>query len=122
LFEDLSSALLRAAIEVHRELGPGLLESVYEQCLSLELAERGIAFQRQWPLTFFYRNQPFDCGYRIDFLIEDKIIVELKAIESLAPVHEAQLLTYLRLSRKQVGFLINFNAYRLMQGVRRFVL
>ncbi len=120
--EQITEQIIGAAIEVHRELGPGLLESAYEACLSHELVERGIAFKRQWPLPVAYKGQLIDCGYRIDLLVAEEVIVELKSVEVLSPVHEAQLLTYLRLSKKRVGLLINFNVKVLTNGIKRRVL
>jgi GxxExxY protein len=107
--EKLTEAIIGAAIEVHRVLGPGLMESVYEECLCHELSLRNISFKRQVPLPIKYKNVKLDCGYRLDIIAEDKVILELKAIESLLPIHESQLLTYLKISNKPIGFLINFN-------------
>ena len=109
------------AIEVHRALGPGLLESAYEECLCYELAQGGIPFLRQVPLPVRYKGVTLDCGYRMDLLIDDLVVVELKAVESLCPIHEAQLLTYLKLAEKSVGLLINFNVPVLKQGLKRIV-
>jgi GxxExxY protein len=120
--EELSSAVIGAAIEVHRELGPGLLESAYEACLGHELALRQIAFERQVPLPVSYKGVHLDCGYRLDLVVNGQLVVELKAVEHLEPIHEAQLLTYLRLSRKRVGLLINFNVALLKQGIVRRIL
>ena len=114
--------IIASAIEVHRALGPGLLESAYEACLVYELTQRGIHFQRQAPLPVVYKDVLIDCGYRLDLLVEQQIIVELKAIDRLAPIHDAQLLSYLKLSGRQVGLLINFNVRLLKQGIRRLVL
>ena len=122
LYEELSEQILGAAIEVHRQLGPGLLESTYEECLCHELQLRGIAFRRQVPLPVVYKGVKLDCGYRIDLIVEDKIIVELKAVADLPVVAEAQLLTYLRLSGKRVALLINFNSSVLKNGIIRRVL
>jgi GxxExxY protein len=107
---------------VHRQLGPGLLESAYEQCLCHELHLRGLAFQRQVELPIVYKGLKLDCGYRLDLIVENEVVVELKAIERLLPVHEAQLLTYLRLTGKRVGLLINFNVPLLTTGIIRRVL
>src|SRR5688572_25873432 len=117
----LSEALIGAAIEVHRETGSGLLESTYEQCLCRELSLREIRFEYQKPLPIMYKGMKLDCGYRIDILVEGVLIVEVKAIEKLLPIHEAQLLTYLRLSGCQVGLLINFNVEVLRLGIKRVV-
>ncbi len=121
VFGDLTDKILAAAIEVHRSLGPGLLESAYEECLCHELALRGLAFQRQVPLPVRYKGINLVCGYRLDLLVQDAVVVELKAMEKIVPVHEAQLLTYLRLSGKRVGLIINFGAPALKRGgiVRR---
>jgi len=122
LYEELSEQIIGAAIEVHRALGPGLLESAYKICLMQELTLRGIRFQSEVILPVRYKGIELDCGYRIDLLIEDKIILELKAVDALTKVHEAQLLTYLKLSGKRVGLLINFNSPVLRNSiVRRIV-
>ena len=113
--------IIGAAMGVHRELGPGLLESAYESCLAYELAERGLAVRRQVPLPVVYRTVHLDCGYRIDLVVEDKVIVEIKAVESLSPIHEAQLISYVKLSGCKVGLLINFNVLLLKDGIRRRV-
>ena len=120
--EQLSEAIIGAAIEVHRELGPGLLESAYEECLCHELTLRGLRFKRQVELPVVYKGIKLDCGYKIDLIVEDEIVLELKTVDKLAPVHEAQLLTYLRLSGKRVGLLINFNVPVLRQGIKRMAL
>ena len=118
---DISGKIIGAAIEVHRKLGPGLLESAYEECLCCEMALRGIKFERQVPLPLNYKGVDLDCGYRLDLLVEDKVIVELKSIEALEPIHDAQLLTYLRLRNAWLGLIINFNVIMLKDGVRRMV-
>src|SRR5690349_6046879 len=105
----LSEAVIGAAIEVHRSLGPGLLESTYEQCLCRELTLRGLSIECQKPLPVSYKGMKLDCGYRIDILVEGVLVIEIKAVEKLIPIHEAQLLTYLRLSDCKLGLLINFN-------------
>lgn len=120
--EELSAAVIGAAIEVHRELGPGLLESAYEECLCHELTLRKIPFARQVPLPVSYKGVQLDCGYRMDLLIAGQLVLELKSVERIEPIHEAQLLTYLRLSRCKVGLLINFNVPLLKQGNIRRVL
>ena len=117
----LSFNVIGAAIEVHKALGPGLLESVYESCLAKELFYRGIKFQRQLELPVYYKGEKLDCEYRIDLMIEDSLILELKSVEKILPIHEAQLLTYLRLSQKKVGLIINFNTPVLINGVKRIV-
>jgi GxxExxY protein len=115
----LSGAVIGACIEIHRELGPGLLESAYEECLAYELSRLGIRFERQPPLPVRYKEVLLDCGYRLDFVVENDLILELKAVVELQPVHEAQLLTYLKLGRKPLRLLINFNVPLLTKGVRR---
>ena len=114
--------VIGAAIEVHKALGPGLLESAYEECLSRELSHRGVPFERQVPLPVDYKGTRLDCGYRLDFLVAGAVIVEIKAIRAIEPIHEAQLLTYLRLGKCKVGLLINFNVPVLKDSVRRRVL
>lgn len=118
---DLAHAVIGAAIAVHRALGPGLLESVYEECLACELDARSIPFERQKPVPVVYRERKLDAGYRLDFLIAGRIVLEIKAIEAVAPIHEAIMLTYLRLSGCRLGFLINFHVPVLKEGIRRFV-
>jgi len=117
-----TEAIIGSAIEVHRALGPGLLESAYEECLCREMDLRRIPFERQRPLPVEYKGLRLDCGYRLDLLVSDRVVVEIKAVESLLPVHEAQLLTYLKLGGWKVGLLINFNVPVLKQGIRRRVL
>jgi GxxExxY protein len=121
-FDELSNKVLGCAIEVHRELGPGLLESTYEQRLAYELSRAKIPFKDQHELPVKYKDIRLDCGYRIDLLADDSLVVELKSIDQLLPIHEAQILTYMKLARIKVGLLINFNVTRLTKGVRRFVL
>ena len=116
LHEELTEKIVGAAIEVHRSLGPGLLESAYEECLCHELHLRGIAFERQLPLPVAYKGVNLDCGYRIDILVEDAVVLELKCVEHVLPVHEAQLLTYLKLSAKRVGLILNFHVAVLARG------
>jgi GxxExxY protein len=118
----LTEAVIGAAIEVHRHLGPGLLESAYEQCLCRELSLRGIPFECQRQLPVSYKGMLLDCGYRIDLLIDGQLVVEIKAVEKLQPIHEAQVLTYLRLGPWQVGLLMNFNVEVLRLGIKRLVL
>lgn len=120
--EDLTEQIIGAAIEVHRELGPGLLETAYEQCLCHELTLRGISFRCQVELPVLYKGLKLDCGYRLDLMVADRIVVELKSVERILPVHESQLLTYLRLTGKKVGLLINFNVPVLRSGIVRRVL
>ena len=114
--------IIGAAIEVHRALGPGLLESAYEECLCRELSLRQIPFERQRPLPVEYKGLHLDCGYRLDLLVMDTVVVEIKAVAGLQAIHEAQLLTYLKLGGWKVGLLINFNVPVLKQGIRRRVL
>ena len=118
----ITETIIGAAMDVHRELGPGLLESAYEACLLYELTRHGLAVERQKELPVIYKSVKVDCGYRIDLLVEKKVIVELKAVEKLMPIHEAQLLSYLKLSGCKVGLLINFNTKLLKDGIRRLVL
>jgi len=115
---DISGEIIGAAIEVHKHLGPGLLESAYEECLCRELDLRGIDFKRQVPLPLNYKNQRLDCGYRLDLLVEDTVIVELKTGEALASIHEAQMLTYLKLRDIRLGLIFNFNVHL---GIRRLI-
>ena len=118
---EITHEIIGAAIEVHRLLGPGLLESAYEECLCHELSLRGLPFERQKPIPVVYKEAKLECGYRMDLLVANRIVVELKSIEALAPIHEAILLTYLRLSSCRLGLLINFNVLVLKDGVRRLV-
>lgn len=118
---ELGKQILDASIEVHKQLGAGLLESVYELCLYKELCDRNISVQRQVYLPITYKNEILDANYRIDLLIAEEIIIELKAVDILLPVHEAQIITYLKLADKKLGFLINFNVPRLVEGFKRKV-
>jgi GxxExxY protein len=120
--DEMTSAVIAAAIAVHKELGPGLLESTYEACLAYQLAEDGRHVEQQKALPVKYRGVYLECGYRIDLLIENKEVIEVKAVDSLKPIHQAQLLSYLRLSGCKVGLLINFNVRVLKNGIRRLVL
>ena len=119
---ELTDAIIGAAMEVHRVLGPGLLESTYEMCLCRELSLRGIPFERQAPIPVEYKGVKLDCGYRADLVVDGTILVEIKAIDSLLPIHEAQLLSYLKLGGWKIGLLINFNVELLKHGLRRRVL
>jgi GxxExxY protein len=119
---DISSAIIGAAIEVHRTLGPGLLESAYEQALAHEFSLRQIAFERQKPLPVDYKGIRLDCGYRLDFVVAQMVVVEIKAIEVLLPIHQAQLLSYLKLGGWKLGLLINFHAPLLRDGIKRIAL
>ena len=121
-FDDLSNRVIGCAIEVHRHLGPGLLESAYEQCLAHELSRNNIAFQLQLVQPVRYKDVLLDCGYRIDILVENQLIIELKSVEKLLGIHEAQLLTYMKLAEIKIGLLMNFNVTKLKEGIKRFVL
>ena len=118
---DITEIIIGPAIEVHKALGPGLLESAYEECLAHELKLRAIAFERQRALPVMYKGVHLDCGYRLDFLVERSVVVELKAVEGLLAIHEAQMLTYLKLGGWSVGLLINFNVPALRRGIKRIV-
>ena len=118
----LTGKIIGSAIEVHKNLGPGLLESIYEECLCIELSDRGIPYQKQREIEVRYKNIQLESKYRIDILVDDKVVVELKACDSLLPIHEAQVLTYLRLTNLKVGLLINFNVPILSEGVKRLVM
>ena len=116
---NLTGNVIGSAIEVHKALGPGLLESIYEECLCIEFNKRNIAFERQKELTIEYKHITLDVGYRVDIIVSGELIVELKACETLLPIHEAQLLTYLKLSGIKYGLLINFNVPVLKEGIKR---
>ena len=115
----LTEKVIGFAIEVHRQLGPGLLESAYEECLCYEVRQSGLSFRRQVPLPVVYKAIHLDCGYRIDVVVEEQVILELKTVSELQPIHEAQLLTYLKLDKKSLGLLVNFNVPVLKNGVKR---
>lgn len=117
----LTEKIIGCAIAVHRVLGPGLLESVYEECICFELSLAGLRFERQVPLPVVYKDVKLDCGYRMDIVVEDSVIVEIKAVERLIPVYEAQLLSYLKLANKRVGLLMNFHVPVLKSGLKRIV-
>ena len=119
--DKITQAIIGAAIEVHQTLGPGLLESPYEACLAFELGEMGYKVDQQKPLPLVYKTVTLDCGYRLDLLVDDKVIVEVKAIEQLMPIHQAQVLSYLKLSGCKVGLLINFNVKLLKNGIQRII-
>ena len=119
--DGITDQIIGAAIEVQRETGPGLLQSAYEECLCYELSQLRLRFQRQVPLPVIYKGIKLDCGYKMDLLVEDTVIVELKTVEQLIPVHSAQLLTYLKISGKPVGLLMNFNEAVLRKGLKRLV-
>lgn len=120
--EEIATEIVDAAYAVHSTLGPGLLESVYEQCLAFELSDRGLRYERQLILPVRYKQHRVDSGLRVDFLVEDQIVLEIKAVESLLKVHTYQLLTYLKLGDYKLGFLINFNVPLFNQGIHRFVM
>jgi GxxExxY protein len=120
--DPLTEKVIGCAIDVHRGLGPGLLESTYEQCLAYELSANGISFKLQQPMPIEYKNIQLDCGYRVDVLVEDRLILELKAVDQINNIHKAQLLTYMKLAEIQTGLLINFNVPRLIDGIKRFKL
>ena len=120
-FDDLSSRVIGCAIEVHRNLGPGLLESAYEQCLCHELNLRGLSFEKQKELPVVYKGLNLDCGYRLDIVVKDAIILELKSCEKIEPIHKAQLLTYLKLSGISLGLILNFNVPIMRDGIIRIV-
>ncbi len=121
-FDGLSNKTIGCALEVHRNLGPGLLESTYEQCLAHELSLANIPFKVQWPLPVRYKEIQLDCGYRVDILVDENLILELKSVDQILGIHEAQLLTYMKLAQVPVGLLIHFNVQVLKDGIRRFVL
>ena len=117
----LTSEIISSAIEVHRHLGPGLLESTYEECMAFELKERKLDFKRQIEIPVFYKGARLEQNYRIDLLVNNKVIIELKSVNQLEPVHDAQLLTYLKLAKKRYGLLLNFNVPVMKQGIKRFL-
>lgn len=121
-FDNLSNRIIGLAIEVHKELGPGLLESTYKRCLAYELSQVQIKFLLEVELPVQYKEISVSCGYRIDLLIENKLIVELKSVDEIHPIHEAQLLTYMKLAKIRIGLLMNFNEKILKNGIKRFVL
>jgi len=121
LFNDITDKIIGAAIEVHRQLGPGLLESTYEACLVYELCQRNMNYIQQKPLPVVYKGIKLDCGYRLDLLVEEKVIVEIKSAENILPIHKAQLLSYLKLSGCKLGLIINYNVEQLKKGVQRVV-
>ena len=121
-YEELTQQIIAAAIEVHKNLGPGLLESAYEECLCHEMSLRGLTFRRQVSLPVTYKGIKLDCGYRLDVLVEEKVILELKSVDEVTGLHQAQLLTYLRLSGMKVGLLLNFNTPLMKDGITRLVM
>jgi len=122
LHQELTSSILRCAYKVHSTLGPGLLESAYEECLYYEIQKNGILVVKQKPMPLIYEEKKLDLGYRIDLFVDGKVIIEIKSVDSLNPVHFAQVLTYLKLSDCRVGFLINFNVQSLKDGIQRIIL
>ena len=118
---ELTHLIIGAAIDIHRSLGPGLLEAVYEECLAKEFSLRRITYERQKPIPLIYKDLKLECGYRLDFLVNRRVVVELKSIEAIAQIHESVMLTYLRLSGSPLGLLINFNVPILKDGIRRYV-
>lgn len=121
-FDDLSNTIIGCIIEVHKNLGPGLLESTYERCLAYELNAKGLKFETQKEIPIDYKGIRLDAGYRIDIIVENNIILELKSVEKILPIHEAQILTYMKLAEVKVGLLINFNVLKVKDGIKRFVL
>lgn len=119
---EVTRSIIGADIAVHRELGAGLLESVYEECMAYELTQRGMQFERQKPIPVIYRGIPFECGFRVDFLVASQVVVELKAVERVLPVHMAQTLTYLKLTGCKLGLILNFNVEQMVKGVKRVAL
>lgn len=119
---EVTRSIIGADIAVHRELGAGLLESVYEECMAYELTQRGMQFERQKPIPVIYRGIPFECGFRVDFLVASQVVVELKAVERVLPVHMAQTLTYLKLTGCKLGLILNFNVQQMVKGVKRVAL
>lgn len=117
---EITEKIIVCAIEVHRYLGPGLLESAYEECLDFELRSAGLSTLRQVAVPVVYKEIMLECGYRIDILVENTVVIELKTVDAFAPVHEAQILTYMKFSKKEVGLLINFNVKLLKDGLRRY--
>jgi GxxExxY protein len=117
---EITQKIIGCAIQVHKNLGPGLLESAYEECLSYELIKNGLTIKRQQPTPVIYKEIKLECGYRIDILVENSVVVELKVVDEFNPVHEAQILTYMKFSNKSLGLLINFNVTILRNGIRRY--
>ncbi|TAL64255.1 MAG: GxxExxY protein [Bacteroidetes bacterium] len=122
LHQELTSSILNCAYKVHSALGPGLLESAYEECLHYELDKAGLVVCKQKPMPLIYEEKKLDLGYRIDLFVESKVIIEIKSVDTLNPVHFAQLMTYLKLSKCRVGFLINFNVQSLKDGIKRIIM
>jgi GxxExxY protein len=122
LYKELTGKIVDCAVTVHKLLGPGLLESAYEECLYFEMQTLGIETSKQFPMPLVYKGKRLDIGYRIDLLVEDKIVVEVKSVDSLNPIHTAQLMTYLKLSGCRIGLLLNFNVIFLKEGIKRIIL
>jgi GxxExxY protein len=122
LYQELSSSILNCAYKVHSTLGPGLLESAYEECIHYELHKAGLDVIKQKPMPLIYEEKKLDLGYRIDLLVESKIIIEIKSVDAINPVHMAQLMTYLKLSGCRIGFLVNFNVQSLKDGIKRVIM
>ena len=122
LYKDLTGKIVDCDVKVHKQLGPGLLESAYEECLHQELMECGISSVKQVPMPLIYKGRKLELGYRLDLLVEDKVVIEVKSVDCLNPVHTAQLMTYLKLSGCKIGLLINFNVAFLKDGIRRFII
>jgi GxxExxY protein len=117
---EITNQIIGCAIEVHRNLGPGLLESAYEECLAYELVKKDLKIKRQQPTPVVYKEIKLECGYRIDIIVENEVVIELKVVDALNPVHEAQILTYMKFSGKKLGLLINFNVTVLKNGIKRY--
>jgi len=117
---EITNNIIGCAIEVHRNLGPGLLESAYEECFAYELTRKGLNFKRQSPTPVVYKEIKLECGYRIDILVENSVVIELKVVDTINPVHEAQILTYMKFAKKSIGLLINFNVTVLKNGIKRY--
>ncbi len=122
LYEDFTEVIIDCAINVHKELCPGLLESAYEECLFYELEKAGLKVERQKAIPVIYKEIKMDCGYRADFIVEDKVILKSKTVDDFNHVYEAQILTYLKFAKKKIGLLINFNVLRLKEGIKRYIL
>ena len=120
-FEKITNEIIGSAIEVHRVLGPGLLESAYEKCLEYELTKKGFKVEKQKPIPITYKGLNLEYGYRIDLLVDDEVVVEIKSVDAFHPVHEAQILTYMKFAEKKIGLLINFNVKLLKEGLKRYV-
>jgi len=117
---EITGKIIGCAIDVHKSLGPGLLESAYEECLAYELIKNGLTIKRQQPTPVVYKEIKLECGYRIDILVENSVVIELKVVDAINPIHEAQILTYMKFSNKPIGLLINFNVTVLKDGIRRY--